>query len=212
MKKLLPLCALTFVTAYAGELKQAHFNADDWQEGEPPKEVFVVDGSVKVLAHEGNKALAVLPDPLTDASAQLGSSAAGESVIQVKVLGSKQGRSFPRFGVSVHGMSGHRLILNLPKRQLELMKNDEVLASVPYTWTTDTWVWIKLEARRGEGDAWSITGSAWAADAPEPKEPLIQHADKGLKGQGKPSIWGTPFSEKPIFFDDITVSVEAPAP
>ncbi len=211
MKRTILLFALLSVAAEAGESTLLKFNAEDWSEGAPPKEVFVVDGTIEVTTREGNKVLTVQPDPITDASAQLGVSAAGEAVIQARVLGTKRGRSSPKFGVAVHGMSGHRLLLNAPKRQLELVKNDEVLASAPFTWTSGAWVWLKLEAKRGEGEAWQITGKAWAADANEPAEAQLKHADQGLKGQGKASVWGTPYSEQPIHFDDIEIRVETAA-
>ena len=180
-------------------------------EGAPPKDVFVVDGTIQVTSQDGDKVLTVQPDPITDASAQLGVSAAGEASIQARIQGTKRGRSSPKFGLAVHGMSGHRLLLNAPKRQLELVKNDEVLATAPFTWVSGAWVWLKLEAKRGEGEAWQITGKAWAADATEPAEALIKHADQGLKGQGKVSVWGTPYSEEPIHFDDIEIRVETAA-
>jgi hypothetical protein len=205
------LFALLSTVAQAGESTSLKFTAEDWAEGAPPKDVFVVDGTIQVTSQEGNKVLTVQPDPITDASAQLGVSAAGEASIQARIQGSKRGRSSPKFGVAVHGMSGHRLLLNAPKRQLELVKNDEVLATAPFAWTSGAWVWLKLEAKRGEGEAWQITGKAWAADASEPAEAQIKHADKGLKGQGKVSVWGTPYSEQPIHFDDIEIRVETAA-
>ncbi len=205
------LFALLSSLAQAGESTSLKITAEDWAEGAPPKDVFVVDGTIQVTSQDGNKVLTVQPDPITDASAQLGVSAAGEASIQARILGTKRGRSSPKFGVAVHGMSGHRLLLNAPKRQLELVKNDEVLASAPFTWASGAWVWLKLEAKRGEGEAWQITGKAWAADATEPAEALIKHADQGLKGQGKVSVWGTPYSEQPIHFDDIEIRVETVA-
>lgn len=211
MKRTALLFALLFTVAQAGESTSLKITAEDWAEGAPPKDVFVVDGTIQVTSQDGNKVLTVQPDPITDASAQLGVSAAGEASIQAKVLGTKRGRSSPKFGVAVHGMSGHRLLLNAPKRQLELVKNDEVLATAPFTWASGAWVWLKLEAKRGEGEAWQITGKAWAADAIEPAEASIKHADQGLKGQGKVSLWGTPYSEQPIHFDDIEIRVETAA-
>jgi len=204
-----PLLAAAAVQA--AEMTTLTLDAEAWSEGAPPKEVFVVDGSIQVTSKDGNKVLTVLPDPITDASAQLGVSAAGEAAIKARVFASKQGRSLPKFGIAVHGMSGHRLLLNAPKRQLELVKNDEVLASAPFTWTTDTWVWLSLQAKRGGGEAWEITGKVWAADGAEPAEPQIKHADQGLKGQGKASVWGTPYSEQPIHFDDIELRIETAA-
>jgi len=202
---------LDFTSISAQEMNSTVITADDWAEGEVPKEVFVVDGTVKIAALEGNKAIVVDPNPITDASAQLATSAAGNASIEAKVFAIKRGRSTPRFGVSVHGMSGHRLLVNPAKKLIELVRNDQTLASIPYTWASEVWLKLKLEAKKGEGTAWSITGKAWPADAAEPAEPQIKHEDKGLKGQGKCAVWATPFSGEPVYFDDIKISVESAA-
>ncbi|HBJ86668.1 MAG TPA: hypothetical protein DDZ88_22990 [Verrucomicrobiales bacterium] len=214
MKRLLLAASLlAALNLHAQQLQTFEIKADDWAEGEPPKEVFVVDGTIKIAAREGNKAIVIDPAPITDASAQLAVSAAGNASIEARVFATKRGRSTPRFGVSVHGMSGYRLLVNPAKKALEIVKNDQTLATVPFTWTTDAWLKVKLEAKKGADDAWGITGKAWAADAAEPAEALIKHEDKGLKGQGKCAIWATPFSGEPVFFDDIRISIEAaPAP
>lgn len=207
-------CLFATTSLFAQTAQTFEITADDWSEGEPPKDVFVVAGLIKVAPRDGNKALVIDPGTeLVDASAQLGVSAAGSAKIEAKILAIRRGRSTPRFGVSVHGMSGHRLIINPAKKVLELVRNDQTLTSVPFTWTSEAWVKMKLEAKKSEGDAWTITGKAWPADAAEPAEPLIKHEDKGLKGQGKCAIWATPFSGEPVFFDNIKVTVEtAPAP
>ena len=196
--------------ASAAEIKTFTINADEWPEGEVPKEVFIVEGKITITAKDGNKAIVIDPGTeLTDACAQVATSAAGESSIEARVFASKRARSVPKFGVSVHGMSGYRLLVNAAKKQLELVKSDAVLASVPFTWTSDAWLKLKLEAKRGAGDAWLITGKAWAADAAEPAEATVKADDKALKGQGKTGLWGTPYSQTPIYFDDITVKIEA---
>jgi hypothetical protein len=209
MKRLLLTAWALTATLHAQQVQTFEIKADDWAEGEPPKEVFVVDGTIKIAAHEGNKAIVIDPNPITDASAQLGSSAAGSANIEARIIATKHGRSTPRFGVSVHGLSGHRLLVNPAKKSLELVKKDQTLATVPYTWVSGIWLKLKLEAKKGEGDAWIISGKIWPADAAEPAEPLIKHEDKGLKGQGKCAIWATPFSGEPVFFDDIKITVEA---
>lgn len=214
MKRLLlAACLLTATTLSAQQVQTFDIKADDWSEGEPPKDVFVVAGVVKIAARDSNKAIVIDPGTeLVDASAQLGVSAAGNASVEAKILAIKRGRSTPRFGISVHGMSGHRLIINPAKKALELVKNDQTLTSVPFTWTSEAWVKVKLEAKKGAGDAWTITGKAWPADAAEPAEPLIKHEEKSLKGQGKCAIWATPFSGEPVFFDDIRISVESAPP
>jgi hypothetical protein len=198
--------------AHAGEVKTFTINADEWAEGEVPKEVFIVEGKIQIAAKDGNKAIVIDPgSELTDACAQVGTSAAGESSIEARVFASKRARSVPKFGVSVHGMSGYRLLVNAAKKQLELVKSDAVIASSPYSWTSDAWIKLKLDVKRGEGDAWAITGKVWAADAAEPAEPTLKAEDKGLKGQGKAGVWGTPYSQTPIYFDDIVVKIEVAA-
>ncbi|MBL9129811.1 MAG: hypothetical protein JNG86_01335, partial [Verrucomicrobiaceae bacterium] len=196
----------------AQEVKKFEIKADDWKEGEPPAEVFVVDGKVQIAAKDGNKALVIEPGTeLVDGSAQLAVSAAGNASVQARVFASKQGRSTPRFGISVHGMSGYRLYVNPAKKQLELVKADQTVATVPFTWKSDAWLTMKLEAKKAAGDAWSITGSVWADGEAAPAAPQIKHEDKGLKGQGKCAVWATPFSGKPVFFDDIAIEVETAA-
>lgn len=207
MKRFCPLLLALVGWTHADDSKTFSFNADAWTEGEVPKEVFVVDGTIKIAAKDGNKAIMVDPTPITDATAQLGDSSSGSSVIEARVFASKKGRSTPRFGVSVHGMSGYRLIVNIGKKQVELVKSDQVVKSAPFTWTTDTWTKLRLEVKKNSDTDWSITGKVWPADGAEPKESALQHTDTTLKGQGKCAIWGTPFSEMPIYFDDIQVTV-----
>lgn len=203
--------SLALSAAAAETTKTFSFDCEAWSEGAPPQEVFVVDGTIKITARDGGKVITIDPNPITDATAQLGDSSSGSSSIAARVFASKKGRSTPRFGVSVHGMNGYRLIVNPARKTLDLVKSDAVIKSVPYTWTTDTWTRIRLDVKKTGETGWSITGKAWPADGEEPKEPLIQHTDDTLKGQGKAAIWGTPFSETPIFFDDIQIQVTVSA-
>lgn len=211
---LLALAIGPFATLNAAELTKITVDADAWEAGDVPKDVFVVEGNIKIEAKDGNKAIVILGTAIVDACAQVGVSAAGESTIQARVFGSRRARSMPRFGVSVHGMSGYRLLVNGVKKQLELVKGDQVLATAPYTWTSETWTNLKLEVRRAApgGDDWTITGKAWADGSAEPAEPQIKHADKKLKGQGKAGLWATPYSETSVYFDDVKLELEtAPA-
>lgn len=197
----------------AAALKSTVFDCESWAEGEPPEEVFVVEGDIKIARHDGGKAIKVEAVPIVDATAQVGDSAAGASVVEVRVFASRKGRSVPRFGISVHGMSGHRLLVNCAKKQLDLVKSDEVIASAPFVWTTDKWTHLKLSVTKAADGSWQIEGKAWAQDAQEPAEPLLRHQEPEakIKGNGKAAIWGTPYSETPIYFDDIKVGIEVKA-
>jgi hypothetical protein len=207
MKRAAAILFLAATTAHA-EPKKFAFDCEAWAEGEPPKEVFVVEGKFSVATKDKNKALEIGVGELVDANALLGDSANGSASIEARVFGTKQGRSMPRFAIGVHGQSGYRLMVFAAQKQLQLVKNDEVIKSIPFTWTSDAWLKLKLEAKKVSEGKWTITCKAWPADAAEPAEASITHEDPTLKGQGKCSIWGTPFSNTPIYFDDIKIEVE----
>lgn len=203
------LVALVANQACAGDLKKLSYDCEKWTAGEPPAEVFVVDGTVRIKEKDGNKAIEIGIDPLVDGCAMLGNSANGSASIQTRVFASKSGRSFPRFGIGIHGQSGYRLIVLCAKNELQLVKNDQVIKSAPIAWTSDAWINLKLQAIKDAQGKWNISGKAWPANAAEPAEPQIKQEDSDLKGQGKCSIWGTPFSGTPIYFDDVKMEIEA---
>ncbi len=210
MSRIVAMTLLAFLACQvcAGDVKKLSYDCEKWTEGEPPAEVFVVDGSIRVQQKDNNKVLEIGSDPLVDGCALLGSSANGSATIQARVWASKSGRSFPRFGIGVHGQSGYRLIVFCAKKELQLVKNEQVIVTVPYEWTSDAWINLKLEALKDTQDKWSIAGKAWPAGGAEPAEPQVKHADNALKGQGKCSIRGTPFSGTPIYFDDMKLEIE----
>ncbi len=179
-------------------------------DGPLPKEaLFVVEGVWEAVDKDGTRAVRISPEPITDANAQAGPSAKGSASITARVFATRQARSYPRFGVSVHGMSGYRLMVNAPLKQIELVKADEVVAKAPFVWTSDTWASLRLEAKReGESGPWTITASAWSEGA-EPAEPLLRHTDESsMKGNGKCGLWGTPYSGQPVYFADVSGEVE----
>ena len=202
------ITAAMAATAHGGDLKTFSFDCEAWGEGAPPADVFVVEGTITVKALEKNKVLEVGIDPLVAANAQFATSANGSASIEAKVLATKAGRSAPIFGVAVHGQSGYRLMAVPVKKELQITKGEEVVKTVPLEWTSGSWLKMKLEVKKGADDKWTISGKAWPADGAEPKDAQITAEDSKLKGQGKCSIWATPFSGTPIDFDDIKLQIE----
>ena len=213
MKSALHLLLLTPALLLAEEsTKTLRLDATGWKPGEPPEEVFVVEGKVQISLKDGNPAIAVDPTAeLAETCAQVGPSASGAASIEARVFGSKRARSVPRFGVSVHGMSGHRLMVNAARKKLELVKGDQVLASAPLTWISEQWLNLKIEAKPIGTQDWQIEGSAWV-DGQQATAVKLSIKAQGLKGQGKCSLWATPYSQTPVYFDDIVLSLATAAP
>ena len=210
MRTFVPLLCVGIATVLgAADTKKFVFNCESWPEGDPPlREAMVVDGTITVKKVNGNKVLEVGTAPMVEANALLGSSANGSASIEARVFATKAGRSYPRFGIGVHGQTGYRLMISPAKKELQLTKGEAVIKTVPFEWATDTWTKLKLEVTKQPDGSWTVQGRAWAADAVEPAEPLIKHTEATLMSMGRCSLWATPFAGTPIDFDDIHVAVE----
>ena len=194
------------------EKKPAAFeeNFDKVEVGETPENVMEIEGTFTVVEEEGKKFLRVGTDPLAENGIVLGPSMKAGGSVEAKIRAFKKRRSYPRFGVGLHGISGYRLRVVPSGGSVELLKNEEVVATEKFAWSADTWTNLKLEIRQ-DGEAWSISGWVWAVAAGEtgkqPEKATISHSDKEAPGQGKASLWGSPYSGMPIDFDDVKVRV-----
>jgi hypothetical protein len=122
-----------------------------------------------------------------------------------RIFGTKTGRKFPAFGLSLGGAGGYRLQVSAAKKMLEIFKGDEVRASVPFDWASGVWTQLRLQVRPA-GAGCIVEGKAWPADDPEPKEWLIKYEAPEPATAGQAGVWGNPFSGTPIRFDDLAVA------
>lgn len=193
--------------------------AEEWSQdfeklepGLPPDELFVIDGEFEVVDQEGEgKALRLPATPLIECGLLFGKSSKGSMSAETKVLALKKGRrSFPRFALGVHGISGYRLRVVPAQKRIELVHEEEVVTTVPLQWESGAWCSLKLVVTMGEGDDAKpkVEGWVWnTADGEAPEKPsIVFEGEAGQSGQGKASIWGTPYSGKDILFDDLKVT------
>ena len=205
MNKLIPLLLLAPVLAAAwADDYTLDFEKADL--GYPPDDLMVIDGDFKVIEHEGGKVIQLPGDPILECGLLFGKSSKGDTTVEAKVFAEKQGRrSFPRFGIGLHGVSGYRLRMVPASKTLELLFSEEVVHSVPFVWQSGQWYQLKasltLTDSKPKIDAW-----VWmdGEDAKAPETPTLTfEGEAGTSSQGKPSIWGTPYSGKDILFDDL---------
>lgn len=179
--------------------------------GEAPEGVMEIEGTFTVVEEDGEKFLRVGISPLAENGIVLGPSMKGGGSIEARIRSFKKRRSYPRFGVGLHGISGYRLRVVPSGNTVELLKNEEVVVSKEFKWKADTWTKLKLEIKK-DADAWTIKGWVWPVAAgdegKQPQQPAIEHSDNEAPGQGKPSLWGSPYSGKPIDFDDVKVKAD----
>ena len=202
------LIGLAALTIYAAEpLYQTNF--EKTKTGEVPEDFLVLDGDFAVKQSNGNKYLELPGAPLDAFGFMFGPSARHGNEISARMLGTKKGRRYPVFGIALNGVNGYRLQVAPAKRAIELLKGSAVVAKVPFRWGGGEWLRLALRVEQTGTAEWTITGKVWPDGKKAPTKPTITHKEAKEPRNGKPSIWGSPYSGTPIRYDDIVVKKTA---
>lgn len=173
-----------------------------------PGGFLVLDGDFAVRESDGGKFLELPGSPLDTFGVLFGSSTNAGVCVSARIYGTSKGRRAPSFGVGLNGAGGYKLKVSPGKNSLEIYKGDVSAASVPFDWKSGAWTMFRLRVRQLGGDAWKVEGKAWVQTGTEPKEWMIFLDEKSAPHDGRPSIWGSPYSGTPIRFDDLLVTTE----
>ena len=202
------LIGLAALTTYAAEpLYQTNF--EKTKTGEVPEDFLVLDGDFSVKQEEGNKYLELPGAPLDAFGFMFGPSARHGNEISARMFGTKKGRRYPVFGIALNGVNGYRLQVAPAKRAIELLKGSAVVANVPFRWGGGEWLRLALRVEQTGAAEWTVSGRVWADGKKAPAKPTITHKEAKEPRNGKPSIWGSPYSGTPIRYDDIVVKKTA---
>ncbi len=189
---------------FAGDTATFKQDFESSELGALPQGMMEIEGVFTVEELEGRKVLRLKEDPLAEDAVILGPSFKGAGSVKASVKADKKRRSAPRFAIGLHGISGYRLRVAAAADRLELVKNEEVVESVPFAWKSEVWNVLKLEIREKDGK-WIVEGRVWPEDGEAPAEPAIALETDAAPGQGKASLWGTPYAGLPIWYDSIEI-------
>ncbi|MDB6125028.1 MAG: hypothetical protein JWQ71_4021 [Pedosphaera sp.] len=180
-------------------------NFEKTETGKVPDEFLVLDGGFVVKEEGGNKVLELPGAPLDSFGVLFGPTEKSDVSVSARINGTGKGRRYPTFGVGVNGQGGYKLQVSPGKKELELYKGDEVAAKVPYEWKSGEWTMLRLQVRKA-GDGWKVEGKAWTQGGTEPAAWTISFDEKKEPAAGRASIWGQPYANTPIQFDDLMVA------
>lgn len=183
--------------------------ANDFQTtevGKAPKDFLVIAGAFAVREEGGKKFLELPGSPLDTFGALFGPAKMEGLSVTGKFFGTKTGRKFPAFGLSLNGAGGYRLQVSAAKKQIEIFKGDESRANAPFEWSDAVWFSLRIQARQTPTGAWVIEGKVWPAGEGEPATWTVSLEEKDAPAAGRPGVWGSPFSGTPIRFDDLAVT------
>ncbi len=185
-------------------------NFEKAEVGKLPEGFLALDGGFVVKEEQGNKVLELPGAPLDSFSVQFGPTESADVAISARIKGTAKGRRFPTLGVGLNGVAGYKLQVSPAKKMVELCKDQEVKASIPFEWKSAEWTHLRLQVRKAKAGEWKVEGKAWLPGSPEPEAWMIAADEKEEPTAGRASVFGSPFSGTPIQFDDLKVSaVEA---
>lgn len=173
--------------------------------GTVPDDVLVLGGEFTVKREGTNQFLELPGAPLDSFAVQFGPAAKDEIAVTARIFGTGKGRRAPSFGVGLGGVSGWKLQVSPSKKAVELLKDQELKATVNHDWKSGSWTQLRIEIRKVKDGAWKIEGKAWSAGEVEPKAALISFDETEEPTPGKASILGSPFAGTPLWFDELRV-------
>ena len=173
--------------------------------GSIPDDFLVLNGEFAVKEAKGNRFLELPGAPLESYGVLFGPTEKEGVAVSARIYSESKGRRYPAFAVGLNGVVGYRLQISPAKRLLELYKGDNVVASMPYQWPTATWTRFALQVRKAGGTEWQVEGKVWKEGGQEPAEWMLHYKETAEPLPGQASIWGRPYSGKPILFDDLVV-------
>lgn len=183
-------------TAYTNDFEKLEI-------GKAPEDAMILNGEFAVKKEGDNQYLEVAPTPLNSFGLLIGPDGQPLRSVSARIRGDATGKRTPEFGVGLGGVGGYLLWVMPAVGELQILCGDDPVARVPFEWKPGTWTMLRLNLRP-DGGKWVVEGKAWPQGQPEPEKWMISTmAEK--EPAGRASIWGTPYSEKVIGFDDVVI-------
>lgn len=179
---------------------------EEWEAGPVPEALMVIEGEWGVVAESPkNKVLELRAEPVVDGIVLVGPSLKESGAVRAHIRGAKSRRAFPRLGVGLFGVSGIKARVVPAQKKVELLVGDEVVAEAAFDgWTEDAWWVVELKVVE-TGGSWSAEARVWKAGSDAPAKPTLRRALDASPGQGRASLLGSPYANKPIHFDEVRV-------
>lgn len=169
-----------------------------------PADFLVLEGEFAVKTEGTNTFLELPGAPLDTFGVLFGPTSRADVAATARFFGTGKGRRFPSFGVGLNGVSGYKLMVVPSKKALELLRNDELKATIPFAWESGKWAHLRISTVSLNTGKLHVAGKVWQEGAKEPADWMIRFQDpEDPAPAGRASIWGSPYSGTPIWFDDL---------
>ncbi len=194
----IPLAGADAEPVYANDLENEDI-------GFEPLDFLILEGDFKVKQGNDNRVLELPGSPIGRFGLLLGPTQQDGLEIRARVRSESKKRLAPSFGVGLNGVGGYKLLCSPNCGEIELKKNGAVVARQPLKWKSGAWTEFRLRIVKVKDGEWKIQGRLWESGSAEPKSWQVEFIEKEEPPTGRPAIWGTPFSDQPIQYDDLKV-------
>ncbi|NNE90526.1 MAG: hypothetical protein HKN23_02665 [Verrucomicrobiales bacterium] len=179
-------------------------NFDELEGADLPSDWLALEGEWDIAEEDGSKVVQLSPNPLVEASVQMGKSVRDEGATAiVRVKADRKRRNAPRFGIGLHGGNGFHFRVVPLRKQVELKRGDDIVQSTEFEWRPGEWHFLKLTVVPA-ADAWTVSAKIWAESDDEPKDNQLEYIATDIdRLSGKVSLLATPYAGLPIYFDDL---------
>lgn len=194
------------VAALAQDASKTTENFDALPAGPPPDALMVIEGGWGIVEEAGTKMLELHAEPVVDAAILVGPSLKEGATIVAKTKAAKSRRAHPRLGVGLYGISGVKVRLVPAQKKIELLVGEDIVAEAPFdAWTEDVWWQVELKVVK-TGETWTAEARVWPDGVAAPAAATLTKTLESAPGQGRASLIGSPYANKPVHFDDVTVT------
>lgn len=163
--------------------------------GDLPDDILILDGDFVVAEDGENRAVKLPGNPVRRFGFLVGPVMTGKGSINAHVRSEGRGRRYPQFGVGLMGIRGVRLQVAPAKNAINLFLNNQVIASTEFNWKAGVWVELGLSVHGN-----LAMGNVHIDGA---KPVTVSARLPSPAPNGRASVWGTPYSGEPIWFDDL---------
>ena len=166
----------------------------------------VGQGTFETVENEGRTMLVMQSEPMVEGKVRWSQAMTGGGAIRVRMQGARTRRAAPRFGIAFQGTSEIQLRAVPGKDVLEVAVPgvpETVLASVPWTWQPERWLWLEFRAGVDEGGGSLFEGRVWAEGESRPGAPSIRYRSPTPPGVVRAVLEGAPYALRPIYYDRI---------
>lgn len=206
----LPFCCLLAAVGCVVAQPAKPLFKQNFEDAKPPAlpaDFLVLEGEFTVKAEGANKFLELPGSPLDTFGVLFGPTAKSDVAAESRFFGTGKGRRFPSFGIGLNGVSGYKLMVVPSKKALEILRNDEIKATVPFAWESGKWAHLRISIVSLNSGKFLVAGKAWQEGAKEPADWNIRFLEEAEPAPaGRASIWGSPYSGTPILFDDLLLT------